>query len=85
MGFLYGVPLLYLVLQVWFGTSWIGGWRKAALAPLLIAVPAVLWSGYAAADSSNLAFLPIALMTPLGLIYLLIIAALRFSERRAAS
>lgn len=84
VGLLYGLPLLYIALQGWFGLAWRGGWRGAALLPLLLSVPAFLWSAYAIADNSNLGFLPFVLMAPLGVLYLLIAAAARFVARRWA-
>jgi hypothetical protein len=79
-----GVPPLYFILQAWFGIAWTGAWRKAALVPLLLAAPAVLWSAHALAHDSNLAFLPVALMAPFGLAYLVIAALARTVAKRLA-
>jgi hypothetical protein len=34
----------YLVLQAWAALKLTGGWRVGALAPLLLAIPAIMWS-----------------------------------------
>jgi hypothetical protein len=71
-----GVPL-YFVLQVWLGLRWRGGWRIAALLPLVPIGPAILWSLYALSHQSNLWPITIVLLAPLGSIYLLIVWMLR--------
>jgi hypothetical protein len=70
------VPL-YFILQAWFGFRWTGGWRIAALLPLIPVGPAVLWSFYALSHQSNLWPITVVLLAPLGSIYLLIVWVLR--------
>lgn len=80
--FLDGLPLAYVALQIWTLVSWRGAWRKSALAPLPFACAAILWSAYAFADQSNLAFLPVVLMAPLGFGYLGLLAIARLGATR---
>jgi hypothetical protein len=63
----------YLVLQPLAAIRLRAGWRVAALAPLLLAIPAVLWSLYALSRQSNLWPLTFILFAPFGTIYLLIL------------
>jgi hypothetical protein len=35
---------LYVVAQIWFVRTWRRGWRIAALAPLIVALPAFAWA-----------------------------------------
>jgi hypothetical protein len=67
----------YLVLQPWAALKLAGGWRRAALAPLLIAIPAILFSFYALNDGSNLWPITFILFAPFGTIYLIAILLLR--------
>ena len=67
----------YLALQPWAAFSLTGGWRLAALAPLLLAIPAIAWSVYALSDGSNLWPIPFILLAPLGAIYLIALLLLR--------
>jgi hypothetical protein len=71
-----GVPL-YLVLQVWLPLRWAGGWRIAALAPLVAIAPAVAWSLLALAHGSNLWPLTVILLAPVAFAYLVILCAAR--------
>ena len=66
----------YFVLQVWAPMKLSGGWRTAALAPLLLAVPLLLWCAYAFADQSNLWPVPFLLFAPFGAGYLGLIVAI---------
>jgi len=63
----------YLVLQPWTLRRLVGGWRIAAGAPLLIAVPAALFCLYAFTQQSNLWPLVFILFAPLGCVYLVIL------------
>lgn len=63
----------YLVLQIWLAVKLPGAWRKAALAPLVLAGPIFLWCAYALADESNLWPVPFLLFAPFGAFYLIII------------
>jgi hypothetical protein len=49
---------------------WRGGWRVAALAPLLLTVPALLFSLFALADGSNLWPLTLIFAAAIGVVYL---------------
>lgn len=61
----------YFILQVWLVRRWSGGWRLAALVPLLITGPAVLFSLYALSRGSNLWPLTLIFLAPVGCVYLL--------------
>ena len=86
---LVGVPLMagvpgYFVLQPWTLIRFRGGWRTAAMVPLIGAVPTVVWSLYALSQDSNLWPLTFIFFAPLGSLYLAILALLRhFALRRA--
>lgn len=85
MGAIYGIPLFYLLMQASFGLRWTGGWRKSALVPLLLMVPAFLWSVYAFADGSNVAPLPVVFATLPSLVYLAILWLARTVTLRLAT
>jgi hypothetical protein len=68
---------LYFVLQAWTAYAWTGGWRRAAMLPLILMVPAILWSLYAFSDSSNLWPVPVILPAPFCVVYLLILCIVR--------
>lgn len=78
------VPL-YFVLQAWSAYVWRGGWRKAALMPLIPIVPCVLWSLYALSHDSNLWPITVILLSPFCFTYLLLLCAMRFVAHRFAS
>jgi hypothetical protein len=63
----------YFVLQPWAVAKLTGGWRRAALLPLLPATPLLLWCAYAFADQSNLWPVPFLLFAPFGTFYLAIL------------
>ena len=63
----------YFILQPWAVSKLTGGWRKAALLPLIPAFPLVLWCAYALADQSNLWPVPFLLFAPFGTFYLAIL------------
>lgn len=64
-----GVPA-YFVAQPMALLRFPGGWRLAALAPLLLTVPALLFSLYALHQGSNLWPLTLIFAAALGSIYL---------------
>jgi len=68
----------YFVLQPFAAIRLNGGWRVAALAPLLFAIPAVAWSFYALSQGSNLWPLVFILFTPLGTLYLVILLLISY-------
>jgi hypothetical protein len=74
------VPL-YFLLQLWLPFRWSGGWRLAALAPLVAVLPALVWSGYALFDNSNLWPVPVILPSPLCFFYLLVLCVLHRAAR----
>ena len=63
----------YFILQPWAAAKLTGGWRKAALLPLIPVIPLVLWCAYALADQSNLWPVPFLLPAPFGTFYLVIL------------
>jgi len=70
----------YFVLQVLFVWGWNGGWRTAALLPLIVIVPAIAYSLFALAHGSNLWPLAVVFLAPLGFLYLVVVwAARRFT------
>lgn len=60
----------YLFAQPAALAHWRGGWRKAALAPLLLTVPAVLYGVVGVVQNSNLWPLPVMFVFGLGSLYL---------------
>jgi hypothetical protein len=77
---------LYLALQVWFGYAWSGRWRIAALVPLIVMGPVLIITVMGAVGGSNLWPLPLILLSPIGLAYLLITRAARaMVDRRSPS
>jgi hypothetical protein len=65
----------YFILQIWTAAKLTGGWRTAALAPLVLAVPLLVWCAYAFADQSNLWPVPFLLFAPFGTFYLIALLA----------
>ena len=63
----------YFVLQVWLAHAWRGGWRTAALVPLIFMAPAVLFSLFALSKGSNLWPITVVLLSPLAFTYLAIV------------
>lgn len=63
----------YFILQPWAAAKLTGGWRTAALVPLIPAIPLVLWCAHAFTDQSNLWPVPFLLFAPFGTIYLVIL------------
>jgi hypothetical protein len=74
---------MYLVLQPVAAILLRGGWRIAALVPLLLAIPLGLWCLAAFADQSNLWPVPFLLFAPFGTIYLVIVLLLRWKQTPA--
>jgi len=72
-----GVPA-YFVIQPMSLAQWSGGWRKAALVPLLLTVPAALFSLYALGHGSNLWPITLIFTAAIGSLYL---AALWLAQR----
>ena len=77
------VPI-YVVLQILFACIWRGGWRLAALVPLIIVLPAVVLTAYGGLHGSNLAPLPLIVVAPVALGYLLIAAVAHGIKRLSA-
>jgi len=71
-----GVPA-YIALQIYVPKHLRGGWRWAAMAPILIAVPIALFCLFAFAKESNLWPLTFILFAPLGAAYLGILQVAR--------
>jgi hypothetical protein len=75
-----GVPA-YLVLQVVLAIWYRGAWRLAALAPLLVMLPLVLFVGCAVSAGSNIAPVLIFLAAPPCCLYLGALAGVRVLAR----
>jgi hypothetical protein len=85
LAFFAGIPG-YFVLQTWTLFRFADGWRKAALLPLLGAIPTIFWSLYALSQGSNLWPLTFIFFAPMGAFYLAGLMALHhFARRRAAA
>jgi hypothetical protein len=67
----------YLVLQPWAAFRLKGVWKVAALAPLVLAIPTILWSLYALSHGSNLWPITFILFAPFGTTYLVVLLLLR--------
>jgi hypothetical protein len=78
----WSVPV-YLVLQIVMVRRYRGGWRRAALAPLLLTVPLAVYTAGAFAAGSNLWPLMLILLTPVACLYLLALWLLRRVRGRA--
>lgn len=61
----------YALLQWYAARSWTGGWRIAALAPLLVMVPLAIHAAIAFMAQSNLWPLMVILLSPLACLYLI--------------
>lgn len=75
----------YLILQISTVAKLPGGWRTAALAPLVPAAPLVVWCAYALSDKSNLWPMPFLLFAPFGFLYLLVVWILARRSRKTGS
>jgi hypothetical protein len=60
----------YFVVQPMSLAQWRGAWRKAALAPLVLTVPALLFSLYALSKGSNLWPITLIFAAAIGSLYL---------------
>jgi len=67
----------YLVLQVILLVRWRGGWRLAAAGPLLMMIPVAVFCLVALAKGSNLWPLTMIFLSPVGLLYLAVLVAVR--------
>jgi hypothetical protein len=74
----------YLVVQPVLAWRWSGGWRIAALLPLLAAVPLFGQAWLAFRAGSNLWPILLIYFMPLAFLYLAVIAAVRWFVRRPA-
>jgi hypothetical protein len=74
----------YLILQPFLAFRFSGGWRIAALVPLIAIVPVIIHAGYGIATASNLWPVFLIISTPLAFLYLLILAGVhRYATRTA--
>lgn len=71
----------YVALQWHAARNWAGGWRIAALAPLLIMAPLVLHAMLAFMAQSNLWPLLVILAAPLACLYLIALTGARAIAR----
>ena len=67
----------YAVLQWQFARRWRGGWRVAALAPLIVMTPLAVHAALAFAAQSNLWPLLLIFASPFACLYLLALAGVR--------
>jgi hypothetical protein len=75
----------YLILQIYMARTYRGGWRKAALVPLLMMIPLALYTLYALLAGSNLWPLMLLFLTPLAFLYLVAVGIFRvIASRRLA-
>jgi hypothetical protein len=72
-----GVPA-YFVAQPVALLNWHGNWRKAAAAPLMLSVPALLFSLFALTQGSNLWPLTLIIAAALGMMYLAVLWLVRW-------
>lgn len=71
----------YFLLQLLLPFRWSGGWRTAALLPLIATLPAIAWSLYALSRGSNLWPITVILLAPPCCLYLLALIALHRAGR----
>jgi hypothetical protein len=84
-GAIEGCVPLYIVLQIWFGYAWSGRWRTAVLVPWIVFVPVLIYALAGLARGANLWPLPLLVLAPLGVAYLLGIRVVHaIVNRRAA-
>ncbi len=74
----------YLVLQIYMLRSFDGGWRKAALVPLVLMIPLGVYTLMALLAGSNLWPLMLLFLTPLAFLYLAALGLVRLARRPAA-
>jgi hypothetical protein len=76
----------YLILQIYMVSAYRGGWRKAALVPVLLMIPLALYTLYALLAGSNLWPLMLLFLTPLAFLYLVAVGIFKaLAGRRAAA
>jgi hypothetical protein len=75
--FMFLIPA-YFVLQPWTLARFTGGWRTAAMVPLIGAAPTIAWSLYALSQGSNLWPLTFIFFAPFGTLYLIGLVAARW-------
>ncbi len=68
----------YWALQIWMARQYRGGWRWAALAPLMVMAPVLAFTIFAFAAQSNLWPLTMIFTSPVAALYLLFVAGLRY-------
>jgi hypothetical protein len=81
MGFLFlwmQLSLGYLLAQPAALIYWDGGWRKAAMAPLFLTVPAILYGVAGAIAGSNLWPMPVMMVFGLATFYLCVVWVVRW-------
>jgi hypothetical protein len=71
----------YVPLQLYLAWKWEGGWRIAALVPLLVMGPLVLVALLAASAQSNLWPVFLIFASPPACLYLLVLVAIRLFRR----
>jgi hypothetical protein len=67
----------YWGLQYFMAKQYDGGWRIAALVPLVVMVPLLAYTAFAFVAGSNLWPLMLILASPLAFVYLVIVMAIR--------
>ena len=75
-----GIPA-YVLLQLVALSRLASGWRKAAFAPLVFAIPIAFWCLAAFAAQSNLWPVPFILFAPVGAFYLAVLLVVRSALR----
>jgi hypothetical protein len=75
----------YFVLQAVLLLRWRGPWRQAAALPLLGMVPLLAYTLFALLAGSNLWPLMLIFLTPLALLYLLVLVVARWLRGRGAA
>ena len=73
----FGSALAYVPLQIYAGYKWQGGWRIAALMPLLLMVPIFVVTARAFAEESNLWPILLLFASPIATIYLVLLSLFR--------
>ena len=68
----------YFVLQPLTLLRFKGGWRTAAMVPLIGAAPTIVWSLYALSQDSNLWPITFIFFAPVGSFYLIALIATRY-------
>jgi hypothetical protein len=71
------LSIVYLFAQPAALIYWDGGWRKAAIAPLFLTVPAILYGVMGAIYGSNLWPMPVMFVFGLATFYLCVVGLVR--------